>query len=205
MNVLCRLAACVAVSALAACAPSAAIDSKKFPGYSGGAKNVLLVYSLSPGYVDTETVKARMTGTFASCGIDTRFIFVEASYGGSNKDAQQKILDEAKKRVADFREDAILLIAESSKMLLVDRYGGSRTASISYQASLFDKAAKAKMWMADVSLRSGNVFQNSRDRADVLSRNLALRLIDDGVVAGCPDGAVRPLRETPAPAAPPAS
>lgn len=187
----------IVAATLCSCAPTANISSSKNPSYNGTPRKFLVAFSISPG-VDMETVKTRMSSILSTCSVDTRYIFVEATYGGVDADRRKKLFDDARTRNADFSEDAVLFVSEKSKKVLVNhRYNSSRVVSQVMEASVFDRTTNAKIWIADISMTAGNVFQSNKDRAEVLSRNLMSKLIGDGIIHTCPDATVQSLNFAP--------
>lgn len=178
------------VGTLSACAPTTSVDSKKFQDYGGNPKKLLVVFSMSPDFIDSTTVRTQMGNLLTSCGIENRFIFIEASYSGSYSqvasESNRKIYLNARQKIEDFKEDAVLEVIESNKSMYHDmRYGYTIQTAASFGASLIDQARQAKVWIAAVQVSSGGITRNSRERADVMSRNIVGRLISDGIIKAC--------------------
>jgi hypothetical protein len=167
----------VSAVALCSCAPTTSIDSTKYSISAESPRKLLVTYSMSSGALDPDTLKANMSAILESCGTETRFIFVENSYNdqtgrpfseimlrlfvglGTDKTTAgqfaERIINEERAKIANFNENATLLVAEQSKSVAFIGYRPAEAYAWNYQASLVDRQTNAKAWSAEIKLGAG--------------------------------------------------
>lgn len=172
-----RLAAPLALAlALAGCAGSARVDSRKREGYDRKLDRVLIVFS--PGRLSdalAEAIRAQLTAELEVRHVKTRFAATAAALSleeGPSLDKQAK----------DFGASSILALVPAGGT--VNQYGGIVNAK--FDGKLLDLGLKKLVWRAEIGFSPGGTIVPAEQRAEVLVRELVTALVADALVSGPP-------------------
>jgi hypothetical protein len=169
--ILPALAAAVLAAGPLGCA-SANVKTNKDETYTKKLDRMLIVFPLDEYMQAYETLlQERMIAELQKRGVASSFAKVSGQLALENAPPLEA-------QAQEFNASSFLFIRRAGGV--VNQYGGLVNAR--FDAQLFDRASKARVWRAAISYNPGGMFAGDSQRVDALVGELVKALANDGLL-----------------------